>query len=221
MLMRIITLSKNTIFCFFLFCLTFFAGLTNSVAQCPTVTNSNQSFCDIQSPTIANLTAINNGNGVFWYANSTGGSPLSAAVGLVNGEDYFADDASGSCGTRQSVTVTIYSAPTGLNFQGVCVDVAGNATISDLLANGNNIRWYATSSGGVPLPVSTVLTDNTIYYASQTNPNTNCETSRLSVFVNVGVVPTPTGNANQQFCVTPGNVPTVADLVASGNNNWY
>jgi mucin-2 len=219
--MTIITLSKKNISCLFLFCLTLFTGLTESLAQCPTVTNPNQSFCDIQSPTVANLAAVNGGNGVFWYANATGGAPLSGAIGLVNGADYFADDASGSCGTRQSVVVTIYSAPTGLNFQGVCVDVAGNATISDLIANGNNIRWYSVSSGGTPLLPSTILNDNTIYYASQTNPNTGCETSRLSVFVNVGVVPTPTGNGNQQFCVTPGNVPTVGDLVASGNNNWY
>lgn len=219
--MRIITLSKKNISCLFLFCLTFFMGLTESLAQCPTVTNPNQSFCDIQSPTVGNLAAINNGNGVFWYANATGGAPLSGAVGLVNGADYFADDASGSCGTRQSVVVTIYAAPTGLNFQGVCVDFAANATISDLIATGNNIQWYSVSSGGTPLLPSTILNDNTIYYASQTNPDTGCETSRLSVFVNVGVVPTPTGNANQQFCVTPGNVPTVGDLIASGNNNWY
>ncbi|HLA54811.1 MAG TPA: hypothetical protein VK623_01820, partial [Flavobacterium sp.] len=217
--MGIITFRKKIYFIFL--CITLFSGFTKSFAQCPTVTNSTQSFCDIQSPTISSLVATNNGNGLVWYATATSATPLSGASGLVNGEDYFADDNSGSCGIRQSVTVTIYSAPTGQNFQGVCVGTAADATISDLIAVGNNVQWYATSSSVTPLSPSTILTDNTIYYASQTNPVTGCETSRLSVFVNVGVVPVPTGPPVQQFCNLPGNTPTVGDLIASGANNWY
>src|SRR5690606_20429878 len=45
--------------------------------------------------------------------------------------------------------------------------------------------------------------------------------SRLSVFVNNGIVPIPVGAPIQEFCLTPGITPTVGDLVASGNNNWY
>ena len=194
----------------------------NSVyAQCPTVSNSNQSFCDLQSPTVANLIAINNGGGIVWYATSNSSAPLSSATGLINGQDYFADDSSGTCGVRQIVIVSIYSAPMGQNFQGVCVENANDATISDLVAVGNAVQWYSISSGGSPLLPSTVLNDNTIYYASQTNPNTGCETSRLSVFVNVGIVPVPIGAPIQEFCNDPTNPPTVASLVASGNNNWY
>ncbi|MFN7420311.1 MAG: gliding motility-associated C-terminal domain-containing protein [Flavobacterium sp.] len=190
-------------------------------AQCPTVTNASQSFCNTESPTIANLNAINNGGGVAWFSSTTSTTPLSSGAGLVNGATYYADNAAGNCGTRQPVTVTIYAAPTGQNFQGVCVDNPLEATIANLIANGNNIRWYTTPSGGTTLPTTTVLTDNTIYYASQTNPDTGCETSRLAVFVNVGVVPVPTGPAIQSFCLLPGNTPTVANLQASGLNNWY
>jgi gliding motility-associated-like protein len=197
-------------------------GLT-SKAQCPTVTDPTQSFCDIQSPTVSSLVATPNGNGLVWYATATSTTPLSAGQGLVNGEDYFADDNSGSCGVRQSVTVTIYTAPTGQNFQGVCVDDPSAATIADLIAVGNNVQWYSVPNGGVALPPTTQLVDNTIYYASQTNPDTGCQTSRLSVFVNVGVVPVPTGDPIQEFCVGPGiPAPTVGNLDASGdNNNWY
>jgi hypothetical protein len=38
------------------------------------------------------------------------------------------------------------------------------------------------------------ISDNTFYYASQTNPDTGCETSRRPVLVTVGVVPVPTGD---------------------------
>ncbi|WP_297514654.1 gliding motility-associated C-terminal domain-containing protein [Flavobacterium sp.] len=190
-------------------------------AQCPTVNNTSQSFCNTESPTIANLNAINNGGGVAWFSSTTSTTPFSPGAGLVNGATYYADNAAGNCGTRQPVTVTIYAAPTGQNFQGVCVDNPLEATIANLIANGNNIRWYTTPSGGTPLPTTTILTDNTIYYASQTNPDTGCETSRLAVFVNVGVVPVPIGPTIQSFCLSPGNTPTVANLQASGINNWY
>ncbi|MBC8882874.1 hypothetical protein H9X57_04275 [Flavobacterium piscinae] len=191
------------------------------IAQCPTVTNLSQTFCDIQSPTIASLQAIDNGGGVAWFATDSSTTPLAPGLGLVNGEDYFADSSGGNCGTRIRVVVTIYSAPTGQNFQGVCVDFPSQATIASLIAIGNNVQWYNVPSGGSPLAQSTILVPNTIYYASQTNPDTGCQTSRLSVFVSVGVVPVPNGDAIQTFCQNFSNPPTVADLNASGNNNWY
>ena len=190
-------------------------------SQCPTVTNLNQSFCDIQSPTIASLQATNNGGGVAWFATNTSTVPLAPGLGLVNGEDYFADNSSGNCGSRVRVVVTIYSAPTGQNFQGVCVDFPSQATIASLIAVGNNVQWYNVPNGGSPLAPGTVLVPNTIYYANQTNPDTGCQTSRLSVFVSVGVVPVPKGAAVQSFCFNPSSPPTVADLNATGNNNWY
>ncbi|WP_333876570.1 Ig-like domain-containing protein, partial [Flavobacterium sp.] len=220
--MRITTLTKN----YFFYCVLVFSLLMfNSVAysQCPTVTNPNQSFCDTQSPTVASLQAVNNGGGIKWYATATSNTQLNSSTVLVNGEDYFADDNTGNCGVRQSVTVTIYSAPTGANFQGVCVTSLSQATPSNpqFVINGTGLQWYTVPTGGTPIAGSTILTDNTIYYISQTNPDTGCQTSRLSVFVNVGLVPAPTGNPVQEFCNVPGNAPTVADLVASGNNNWY
>jgi len=218
--MRINTLGRKKIIYLVLF-LAFFGVISTSYGQCPTVVNTNQSFCDIESPTVGNLVATNNGGGVAWYATASSTTALSPSAGLVNGEDYFADDTSGACGSRQRVVVTIYSAPTGLSFQGVCVDLASNATLASLVVSGNNIKWYNVPTNGTALPLSTILIDNTIYYASQTNPSTGCETSRLSVFVNVGVVPVPTGDPTQDFCNDPANPPTVADLVATGNLRWY
>ncbi|MDD2987222.1 hypothetical protein, partial [Flavobacterium sp.] len=194
---------------------------TLSFAQCPTVTNVNQSFCDIQSPTIASLQATNNGGGIAWFATATSPTPLLSTAGLINGEDYFADNSAGNCGGRVQVFVSVFSAPTGQNFQGVCVDFPSQATIASLIAVGNNVQWYNVPVGGSPLLPTTVLIPNTIYYANQTNPNTGCLTSRLSVFVSIGVVPVPTGAAIQYFCNNPANPPTIANLNATGNNNWY
>nr|MBP6557285.1 hypothetical protein [Flavobacterium sp.] len=220
--MRITTLAKNYFFhCVLL--LTLLGQNSLVYSQCPTVTNANQSFCDTQSPIVSSLQAIDNGGGVKWYPTATSTAVLSNSTVLVNGQDYFADDNTGVCGVRQSVTVTIYSAPTGANFQGVCVTSLSQATPSNpqFVISGNNLQWYTVPSGGTAISPTTILTDNTIYYISQTNPDTGCQTSRLSVFVNVGLVPPPTGNSIQEFCNIPGSPPTVADLVASGNNNWY
>ena len=220
LLMRITTLVKNY-FTYVVLLISLFGYNDSVYSQCPTVTNGTQSFCDTQSPTVASLVATDNGGGIKWYANATGGAALSSSTSLINGEDYFADDNTGACGTRQSVVVTIYSTPTGANFQGVCVTNASQATPSNpqFVISGVNLKWYNVPTGGTALSPSAVLNDNTIYYISQTNPNTGCQSTRLQLFVNVGVVPVPTGNPVQEFCSVTS--PTINDLVASGNNNWY
>jgi gliding motility-associated-like protein len=220
LLMRITTLVKNY-FAYLVLLVSLFGNINSLYSQCPTIINATQSFCDIQSPTIASLEATDQGGGIKWYANATGGTALLSSASLTNGEDYFADDNTGACGTRQSVVVTIYSAPTGLNFQGVCVNNANLATPSNpqFVISGNGLRWYTQPNGGTALLPNAILSDNTIYYISQTNPSTGCETSRFPLFVNVGIVPVPDGFTVQEFCSNTS--PTVNDLVASGNNNWY
>ncbi len=206
---------------FVLICMLFFGSALIANAQCPTVLDDTQSFCDLESPTVASLSAVDAGSGISWYATATSTTPLSLSTVLVNGEDYFVDNSQGNCGSRIRVVVTIYGPPVGSPFGGVCRPTPGEAVIGLLEVFGNNIRWYTTPSGGTALDPNTVLIDGTIYYASQTNPETGCETSRHPQFVNVGIVPTPTGPANQIFCENPLSPPTIANLNASGDNNWY
>jgi hypothetical protein len=42
----------------------FFCISSSVLAQCPTATSLNQSFCDLQSPTVADLQATDNGRGI-------------------------------------------------------------------------------------------------------------------------------------------------------------
>ncbi|MBU2920125.1 hypothetical protein KO504_02105, partial [Winogradskyella psychrotolerans] len=197
------------------------SGLTYVNAQCPTVTNSSQVLCDVQSLLVGDLQAIDNGGGVVWYETADSTIPLSNTESLINGEDYYADDSTGSCGSRARVDITIYGPPVGNNFQGVCIDDPTMATVSSLIATGNDVQWYLTPSGGLPLDDSTILIDDTLYYADQASPDGSCRTSRLTVLVKVGSTSMPTGDMIQEFCVSPTSTPTVGDLVASGNNNWY
>jgi len=196
-------------------------GLTSVNAQCPTVTNSTQSLCDVESVLVGDLQAIDNGGGIVWYETATSTVPLSNTDNLISGEDYYADDNTGTCGARPRVDIIIYGSPIGNNFQGVCLDDPSLATVADLVAVGNDVQWYLSPSGGSPLISTTVLIDDTIYYADQANPDSGCRTSRLSVLVNVGFTPIPSGDMFQEFCASPESIPTVADLIASGSNNWY
>ncbi|WP_225035431.1 gliding motility-associated C-terminal domain-containing protein [Winogradskyella sp. SM1960] len=201
--------------------ITVYCGFTAVNAQCPTVTNSTQYLCDTESVLVGDLEAIDNGGGIVWYDSPTSTVPLSNSDSLISGEDYYADDSSGACGTRARVDITISGPPEGENFQGVCLDDPSLATVSDLEAIGNDVQWYLSSSGGTPLNEDDVLMDNTIYYADQASLDGSCRTSRLSVLVLVGATPIPTGDMIQSFCVTPEFTPTIGDLEASGNNNWY
>jgi hypothetical protein len=189
--------------------------------QCPTIPSSTQEFCDLDSLLISDLQATDQGAGIAWFLTPTGGTALNLSDSLVDGETYYIDNATGDCGNRQAVEVNILGPPLGLNFQGVCVEDANDATIADLEAFGNDVQWYFSPSGGIPINSGAILMDGTIYYADQSSSFTGCRTSRLAVLVNVGVVVVPTGDAIQEFCNTIGNPPTVSDLVASGNNNWY
>src|SRR5690554_2433253 len=199
-----------------------YSGIESVMGQCPSVTLSNQSFCNVQSPTIADLIATDNGNGVVWYSSANGTVPLNSWIQLIHGTTYYADDNSGSCGNRQNVFVTIYGPPTGISFQGVCVENFEDATIEDLEAAGNNIQWYLTPFGGTPLPAGTQLISGTVYYASQTNPDTGCETSRLPVLATITLIAPPEGEQQQSFCNDPNNPATVGDLtLLTSMYNWY
>ena len=77
-----------------------------------------------------------------------------------------------------NLTINKTNPPTGTYSQGAIL----SGTLVDLVAIGNNIQWYDSPSGGMPLPLSTVLISGKKYYASQNN--NSCESStRLEVEV--------------------------------------
>ena len=58
------------------------------------------------------------------------------------------------------------------------------ATVSNLVATGNQIKWYAAASGGSALASSTALAHGTTYYASQTLDSLE-SMERANVLVNI------------------------------------
>ncbi len=174
-----------------------------------------QLFCG--AATVANLNAT--GVNIKWYTVATGGTALPSTTLLVNGTDYYASQTKSSCESsdRLKVSVSLNTLPTpppvGASIQTFC----GVSTLASLIANGTNVKWYATATGGISLPISTVLENGSRYFASQII--NACESSsRLEVQVIVNFTLPPTGTTNQIFC----NSATISNLVVTGTNvQWY
>ncbi len=95
-----------------------------------------------------------------------------------------------------------------------------NATTTALTANGSNLLWYTTATGGTgtaaaPLP-SSATTGSTTYYVSQTN---TCESPRAAIVVNVvASTPAPTVSSPINYCQNVAATP----LAATGTSLlWY
>jgi hypothetical protein len=175
--------------------------------------SSAQSFCN--KAKIADLSA--NGTDLKWYDAATAGNIINSTTDLQNGVTYFATQILNNCESedRLIVAVTINNTPepTGTAVQAFC----NSAKISDLNANGVDLKWYDAATGGNLLVSTSNLQTGQSYYATQTQ--NNCESPlRLAVAVTINTTSAPTGSSSQSFC----NSATISNLTAAGTNlKWY
>ncbi|WP_264544557.1 MULTISPECIES: T9SS type A sorting domain-containing protein [Flavobacterium] len=118
--------------------------------------------------TIANLTTTPSvGATAQWFSNASGGTALSSSQSISSGVLYVEENASGVTSNRVSVVISIApAAPTTLYPTQIYKGDTNNLT--SLQATGTGVKWYTTPTGGTALANTTLLTDNTTYYASQT-----------------------------------------------------
>lgn len=94
-------------------------------------------------------------------------------------------------------------APIINNSNTITLSLVSGQTLADIIVEGENIKWYSTPGistgkikqtnkkvGETPLPLSTVLVDNTTYYASQTINGIE-SAQRLAVTVQLNALATP------------------------------
>lgn len=143
------------------------------------ILDTNYTFCFSPSLTLTSINA--NGQNILWYNSPTSLTSLPFNQQLTNTTYYCSLITNGCSGPRKAVTVRIISAPSpqGNTLQKFCKIEA--PTISDLVATGNSIKWYSSSTATTPLATTTPLTTST-YFASQSSPE-GCESNRLSVSV--------------------------------------
>jgi gliding motility-associated-like protein/uncharacterized repeat protein (TIGR01451 family) len=193
-------------------------------AATPTTTNTTQSFCLVQNPTVASI-QVNETN-VIWYDALTDGNVLATTEILVDGVTYYAAlvDNTTNCesSVRLAVTVMVSDAatPTTTDItQSFCL--VQNPTVASIQVNEANVAWFNTATGGTALPATTPLVNEAIYYATL-QVSGDCQSSeRLAITVTVNDVTTPTTTATTQtFCAT--GTPTIANIQVNETNViWY
>jgi len=124
-----------------------------------------------------------------------------------------------NCITTHSFTILepAFVHPPVTSNQSFCA--SQNAKVSDLVANGTNVKWYNASTGGNVIPASTLLLNGTTYYATQTI--NGCESPyRVPVVVTL-IQTSMLTSAKLDICSNS----TIADVTIDGYNHnqlkWY
>lgn len=162
----------------------------------PTITSTTgASICGAGSGT---LHASASAGIVNWYDVPTGGTALATGTSFTSpivatNSTYYVNATDNGCTTAFRTPVTLIvqyiPAPTGSASQHFC-DIE-NAKIANLNVSGTTILWYANATGGAPLNNTTILSNSTTYFASQT-VNTCESQTRFAVTVTLfeTVIPT-------------------------------
>ncbi|KAF2508061.1 DUF11 domain-containing protein, partial [Flavobacterium zhairuonense] len=196
----------------------------NALPTTPTINvNSGQASCGTSGGVVLRSTssATTLGGSGSTYLWSTGENTRSITI-YNDGVYSLKIINSSGCASSSSASITVTltpAAPTASN-QTFCS--SENKKVGDLVATGNNIKWYSSNSGGTALSANQNLqtaagTYN--YYASQTSAN-NCESTRTQIVVTINSTSSaPTASA-QSFCAADNK--KVSDLSPNGSTiKWY
>jgi hypothetical protein len=128
----------------------------------------------------------------------------------------FTPDA-GQCATTASLTITVNSAttPTGSANQTISVPTANDATLASLVVNPTNVVWYGSLADALAgtnlLPLSTVLTNGSTYYA--VNVVGSCSSTPFAVTVSVTLGNEEFGDFN--FVYSPNPTSSILNISSS------
>lgn len=177
--------------------------------------NASQQFCIQQNATLATIAIT--GQNIQWYDASTGGNLLSANTVLQDGVTYYASQTINGCESAR-IPFTAYiqntPAPTGNTNQSFCT--SENATLNNIAIAGTEVQWYASPVSTQPLPITTLLADNTTYYATQTIKG--CESvNRLAVTITL-INTLNAQNHQVEFCDAQDNGSEIIDLSSYNTN---
>ncbi|MFA9187600.1 T9SS type B sorting domain-containing protein, partial [Flavobacterium magnesitis] len=190
------------------------AHITQS-PQAPTFTPP--VFCKNEHKKLSDI--IINGINISWYDSLSDGLKLSETIVLENNITYYASQTVNGCESErvQITPIIIETVLLSANSpQTFCIQQ--NATLDNIVINGQNIQWYDALTNGNLLANTTLLQSNTTYYASQTI--NGCESERVAILISIQNTPPATADVNQSFCT--GSNPRIAEIQVTGQNiKWY
>ena len=175
--------------------------------------NSNQSFCNLQNPKIANI--IITGTNIKWYDAS--GNIINDQTPIFDNTDYYATQTINYCESDKvkiHVQLNYSSSPIANANQEFCLNA--NPKISDINISGQNIIWY-NSSGNI-IDQNTYLINGEKYFATQTI--NGCESDKIAINITLKKPQNPTVTSPQTFCAI--DVPKISNISITGQNIiWY
>ncbi len=106
---------------------------------------------------------------------------------IVNGCSFTA---------TRAISINTPAAPVAPATVNLCQGITGTVLTASV-TTGNTLQWYTVANGGTasttaPTPSASTI-GSTIFYVSQKNNTTNCESSRTAITVTVNAIPTITG----------------------------
>ncbi|KAF2330031.1 T9SS type B sorting domain-containing protein [Flavobacterium nitrogenifigens] len=143
--------------------------------------NNNQQFCIDEIATIEDLRIT--GTALKWYSASINGNILQETDLLQNGKYYVTQTLNNCESERLPITVKVQDTPIPIADSPQQFCIQKNVKISDIAINGQNIKWYESSTSTGKLSESTPLENGITYYASQTI--SNCESDRIPVTISI------------------------------------
>ncbi|MDC1226253.1 gliding motility-associated C-terminal domain-containing protein [Algibacter sp.] len=222
---------KNALFYAFFYLLLF--GMSYSgFSQCPTITDPTPPpICGASDFTFNDLNtfATDGGNGIVWYDVPSGGSPFNVNE-LVTEGLYYADDSSGTCGSRASLTIDFELGTSGQNLDRIycsnenpTIQTYIDDVLQSIIPVGGSVEVYndfeLTDQGNGTDIIPIGGSDYFIVFVDNSGCKSQLELALLGVF---GSPADPTPANLQTFCSDTN--PTVGDLdpgTTATNFNWY
>ncbi len=205
----------------------------SAFAQCPTISNPTPIICDASGFKFSDLDALatDNGNGIVWYDSASGGSSFISSQ-LVAEDIYYADDNSGSCGARTSITVDFQVDASVQNLDQIycsnenpTIQTYINGVLQSNIPTGGSVEVYtdidllnmANGTDAIPIGATNffiVFIDNSL----PTPCRSQLEIGSTAVFASPN---DPTPANPQDFCADSN--PTVGDLDpgTAASYSWY
>src|SRR5690606_5479707 len=126
----------------------------------PTTDDTEQDFCAIDNPTVADIQV--NEPGVVWYDAPIGGNPYDSTDPLIDGNTYYGTLFEDGCESTERLAVTVHLIDPGTpttddTEQDFCA--IDNPTVADIQVNEPGVVWYDAPIGGNPYDPTDLLID--------------------------------------------------------------
>ena len=204
-------------------------GVTMTVNNTSAPAAAAQTFCSVNAPTVANLTAT--GTAIQWYSAATSGTALASTTPLATGI-YFASQTVSGCEstTRTSVSVSVSTPIAGTITASATSICTGSSSLLTLTGNDGTIQWQvsttSSTTGFTNIVGATSNTYNAVgltssrWYRAKVSKSNCPAVYTLVRLITVTTVPAVGGTLSSSVTICSGSGTTLTLAGSSGTIIW-